>query len=255
MSKQVAIVSYARTPIGSFLGSLSGIPATRLGSIAIKGALDKIGLKPELVQEVLMGCVVQAGLGQAPAKQAALGAGIPQSVPCTTVNKVCASGMKAVMQGAQSILLGDADIVVAGGMENMSLIPHYLQARNGYKYGAAKLEDGLQKDGLSDAYDHQAMGVCGDLCAKEHEFSREDQDAYAIQSYRRSAEAWKNGWFKDEVVPVVIPQRRGEPLIMAEDEEFKNVHFDKIPQLKPVFRQTAPLQPPMHLLSMTEPAL
>lgn len=235
MSKQVAIVSYARTPIGSFLGSLSGIPATRLGSIAIKGALDKIGLKPELVQEVLMGCVVQAGLGQAPAKQAALGAGIPQSVPCTTVNKVCASGMKAVMQGTQSILLGDADIVVAGGMENMSLIPHYLQARNGYKYGAAKLEDGLQKDGLSDAYDHQAMGVCGDLCAKEHEFSREDQDAYAIQSYRRSAEAWKNGWFKDEVVPVEIPQRRGEPLIMAEDEEFKNVHFDKIPQLKPVF--------------------
>lgn len=235
MSKQVAIVSYARTPIGSFLGSLSGIPATRLGSIAIKGALDKIGLKPELVQEVLMGCVVQAGLGQAPAKQAALGAGIPQSVPCTTVNKVCASGMKAVMQGTQSILLGDADIVVAGGMENMSLIPHYLQARNGYKYGAAKLEDGLQKDGLSDAYDHQAMGVCGDLCAKEHEFSREDQDAYAILSYRRSAEAWKNGWFKDEVVPVEIPQRRGEPLIMAEDEEFKNVHFDKIPQLKPVF--------------------
>lgn len=235
MSQEVAIVSYARTPIGSFLGSLSNIPATRLGSIAIKGALNKINLRPDAVQEVLMGCVVQAGLGQAPAKQAALGAGIPQSVPCTTVNKVCASGMKAVMQGAQAILLGDAEIVVAGGMENMSLIPHYLQARNGFKYGAAKLEDGLQKDGLSDAYDHQAMGICGDLCAKEHSFSREDQDAYAIQSYERSARAWKEGWFKDEVVPVEIPQRRGEPILMAEDEEYKNVNFDKIAQLKAVF--------------------
>lgn len=235
MSYQVAIVSYARTPIGGFLGSLSNIPATRLGSVAIKGALDKIKLSPDAVQEVLMGCVVQAGLGQAPAKQAALGAGIPQSVPCTTVNKVCASGMKAVMQGAQAIMLGDAEIVVAGGMENMSLIPHYLQVRNGYKYGSAKLEDGLQKDGLSDAYDHQAMGICGDLCAKEHGFSREDQDAYAIQSYKRSAQAWQKGWFKDEVVPVEIPQRKGEPLLMAEDEEYKNVNFEKIPQLKPVF--------------------
>ncbi|MBU2526412.1 MAG: acetyl-CoA C-acyltransferase [Bacteroidetes bacterium] len=235
MNKQVAIVSYARTPIGSFLGKLSSIPATKLGSIAIKGAIDKIKLDPNLVDEVFMGCVVQAGLGQAPAKQAALGAGIPNSVPCTTVNKVCASGMKAVMQGAQAILLGDAEVVVAGGMENMSLIPHYLPLRNGYKYGAAQLEDGLQKDGLSDAYDHQAMGICGDLCASEYGFSREDQDAYAIQSYQRSAKAWAEGKFDDEVVAVEIPQRKGDPVLMKEDEEYKNVVFDKISQLRPAF--------------------
>lgn len=233
--KEVVIVSVARTPIGSFLGSLSGIPAPKLGAIAIKGALDKIGLAPEMVEEVLMGNVVQAGTGQAPARQAAIYAGIPDTVPCTTVNKVCASGMKAIMQAAQSIALGDTSIVVAGGMENMSLIPHYVHMRNGQKFGPATLEDGMQKDGLVDAYDHNAMGVCADLCATEHKFSREDQDAFAIQSYQRAAKAWSEGKFTDEVVPVEIPQRRGEPIIMTEDEEFKNVKMDKIPFLRPAF--------------------
>jgi acetyl-CoA C-acetyltransferase len=233
--KEVVIVSAARTPIGSFLGSLSTVPATKLGSVAIKGALDKINLKPELVDEVLMGNVVQAGLGQAPARQAALGAGIPYNVSCTTVNKVCASGMKAVMQGAQSIALGDAEIIVAGGMENMSMIPHYLHLRNGQKFGPATMIDGLQKDGLSDAYDQSAMGVCADACAVEHKFSREDQDAYAVQSYERSAKAWKDGKFDDEVVPVEVPQRRGEPVIFKEDEEYKNVKMDKIASLRPAF--------------------
>jgi acetyl-CoA C-acetyltransferase len=233
--KEVVIVSAARTPIGSFLGSLSTVPATKLGSVAIKGALDKINLKPELVDEVLMGNVVQAGLGQAPARQAALGAGIPYNVSCTTVNKVCASGMKAVMQGAQSIALGDAEIIVAGGMENMSMIPHYLHLRNGQKFGPATMIDGLQKDGLSDAYDQSAMGVCADACAVEHKFSREDQDAYAVQSYERSAKAWKDGKFDDEVVPVEVPQRRGEPVIFKEDEEYKNVKMDKISSLRPAF--------------------
>lgn len=235
MNKEVVIVSAARTPIGSFLGSLSSIPATKLGSIAIKGALEKINLKPEMVQEVLMGNVVQAGVGQAPARQASLGAGIPDSVPCTTVNKVCASGMKAVMQGAQSIMLGDTSIVVAGGMENMSLIPHYVHMRNGKKFGPAALEDGMQKDGLVDAYDHNAMGVCADLCASEHNFSREDQDKFAIQSYERSAKAWKEGKFDNEVVPVEVPQRKGDPLVIKEDEEFKNVRMDKISSLRPAF--------------------
>lgn len=235
MNKDVVIVSAARTPIGSFLGSLSTIPAPKLGSIAIKGALDKIGLKPELVEEVLMGHVVQAGAGQAPARQAAILAGIPDTVPCTTVNKVCASGMKAVMQAAQSIACGDADIIVAGGMENMSLIPHYLHARSATKFGPATLIDGMQKDGLVDAYDQNAMGVCADACAQEYKFSREDQDAYAIQSYQRSAKAWEQGKFNNEVVPVEVPQRRGEPLIVIEDEEYKNVRIDKIPQLRPAF--------------------
>ncbi len=235
MNKEVVIVSAARTPIGSFLGSLSSIPATKLGSIAIKGALEKINLKPEMVEEVLMGNVVQAGVGQAPARQASLGAGIPDSVPCTTVNKVCASGMKAVMQGAQSIMLGDTSIVVAGGMENMSLIPHYVHMRNGKKFGPAALEDGMQKDGLVDAYDHNAMGVCADLCASEHNFSREDQDKFAIQSYERSAKAWKEGKFDNEVVPVEVPQRKGDPLVIKEDEEFKNVRMDKISSLRPAF--------------------
>lgn len=235
MNKEVVIVSAARTPIGSFLGSLSSIPATKLGSIAIKGALEKIRLKPGMVEEVLMGNVVQAGVGQAPARQASLGAGIPDSVPCTTVNKVCASGMKAVMQGAQSIMLGDASIIVAGGMENMSLIPHYVHMRNGKKFGPATLEDGMQKDGLVDAYDHNAMGVCADLCATEHNFSREDQDKFAIQSYERSARAWKEGKFDNEVVPVEVPQRKGDPLIVKEDEEYKNVRMDKISSLKPAF--------------------
>ncbi|WP_299156943.1 acetyl-CoA C-acyltransferase [uncultured Christiangramia sp.] len=235
MNKEVVIVSAARTPIGSFLGSLSSIPATKLGSIAIKGALDKINLKPEMVQEVLMGNVVQAGNGQAPARQASLGAGIPDSVPCTTVNKVCASGMKTVMQAAQSIMLGDNDIVVAGGMENMSLIPHYIHMRNGKKFGPAILEDGMQKDGLVDAYDHNAMGVCADLCASEHNFSREDQDDFARKSYERSAQAWKDGKFDNEVVPVEVPQRKGDPVIVKEDEEFKNVRMDKISSLRPAF--------------------
>jgi acetyl-CoA C-acetyltransferase len=235
MSKSVVIVSAARTPIGSFLGSLSTVTATKLGSVAIKGALDKIKLDASKVQEVYMGNVVQAGVGQAPARQAALGAGIPESVPCTTVNKVCASGMKAVINGAQAIALGDADIVVAGGMENMSLIPHYVHMRNGQKFGPAKMEDGMQKDGLVDAYDQNAMGTCADLCATEYEFSREDQDAYAIQSYERSAKAWSKGKFANEVVPVEVPQRRGEPVVVSEDEEYKNVRMEKIPSLRPAF--------------------
>ena len=235
MNNEVVIVSAARTPIGSFLGSLSTVEATDLGAVAIKGALNKINLKPELVQEVLMGNVVQAGVGQAPARQAALKAGIPDTVPCTTVNKVCASGMKAVMQGAQSIMLGQTSIVVAGGMENMSLIPHYLYHRKGQKFGPAKMEDGMQKDGLVDAYDHNAMGVCADLCASEHQFSREDQDAFAIKSYERSAQAWADGKFDNEVVPVEVPQRKGDPLVVKEDEEFKNVRMDKITSLRPAF--------------------
>jgi len=235
MSKEVVIVAAARTPIGSFMGSLSSLTATQLGAAAIKGALHKIQLDPSLVQEVYMGNVVQAGVGQAPARQAALGAGIPDTVPCTTVNKVCASGMKAVMNAAQAIALGDADIIVAGGMESMSNIPHYVHMRNGVKFGPASLVDGMQKDGLVDAYDQNAMGVCADLCAIEHNFSREDQDAFAIESYNRSAKAWKEGKFKEEVVPVEVPQRRGEPVIVSEDEEYKNVHMDKIPTLRPAF--------------------
>ena len=235
MNKEVVIVSAVRTPIGSFLGTLSSVPATRLGSIAIKGALDKIDLKPEMVDEVLMGNVVQAGVGQAPARQAALGAGIPTSVPCTTVNKVCASGMKAVMQAAQAIALGDANIVVAGGMENMSLIPHYLHLRNGQKFGPAQMIDGMQKDGLVDAYDHNAMGVAADHCAKEHNYSREEQDKFAVQSYERSRKAWEEGKFNEEVVPVEVPQRKGDPVIVKEDEEYKNVKMDKIASLRPAF--------------------
>ncbi|MEP3838594.1 MAG: acetyl-CoA C-acyltransferase [Algibacter sp.] len=235
MNKEVVIVSAARTPIGSFLGALSTIPAPKLGAIAIKGALEKINLNPELVDEVLMGNVVQAGTGQAPARQAAIFAGIPNTVPCTTINKVCASGMKTVMQAAQSIALGDANIVVAGGMENMSLIPHYLHARSGTKFGPTTLIDGMQKDGLVNVYDQNAMGVCADACAAKYEFSREDQDAYAIQSYNRSAAAWENGKFNNEIVPVEVPQRRGEPIIVVKDEEYGNVRMDKIPQLRPAF--------------------
>ncbi|WP_242157414.1 acetyl-CoA C-acyltransferase [Aestuariivivens sediminis] len=235
MSQDVVIVSAVRTPIGSFLGALSSVPAPKLGAIAIKGALDKISLNPNLVDEVIMGQVVQAGSGQAPARQAAIMAGIPNTVPCTTVNKVCASGMKAVMQAAQAIALGDASVIVAGGMENMSLIPHYLYARTGTKFGPSSLIDGMQKDGLVDAYDQNAMGVCADACALEYKFSREQQDAYAIQSYKRSSEAWKSGKFKNEIVPVEVPQRRGEPIVVAEDEEYRNVKIDKIPQLRPAF--------------------
>lgn len=235
MSKEVVIVSAVRTPIGSFMGSLSSLTATQLGSAAIKGALDTINLDPTLVQEVFMGNVVSAGVGQAPARQAALGAGIPNTVPCTTVNKVCASGMKALMNAAQAIALGDADIVVAGGMESMSNIPHYLHMRKGTKFGPASLIDGMQRDGLVDAYDQNAMGVCADACATEYKFSREDQDAFAIQSYERSAKAWSEGKYSDEVIPVSVPQRRGEPIIISEDEEYKNVRMDKIPALRPAF--------------------
>jgi acetyl-CoA C-acetyltransferase len=235
MNKEVVIVSAARTPIGSFMGALSTIPAPQLGATAIKGALNKINLNPALVDEVLMGQVIQAGAGQAPARQAAIYAGIPNTVPCTTVNKVCASGMKAVMQAAQSIANGDAHIIVAGGMENMSLIPHYLYARTGTKFGPTSLIDGMQKDGLVDAYDQNAMGVCADACATEYNFTREDQDAFAIQSYNRSAAAWDAGKFDNEVVPVEVPQRRGEPVIVSKDEEFTNVKLDKIPQLRPAF--------------------
>ena len=235
MSKKVVIVSAVRTPIGSFMGSLSTVPATKLGAIAIKGALDKINLDPNLVDEVLMGNVVQAGNGQAPARQAALYAGLPNTVACTTINKVCASGMKAVMQGAQAIMAGDAEIVVAGGMENMSLIPHYVHLRNGVKFGPTTMVDGMQKDGLTDAYDNNAMGVSADLCASEYKISREQQDAFAIQSYERSAKAWSDGKFNNEIVPVEIPQRRGEPIIFSQDEEYTNVKLDKIPTLNAVF--------------------
>lgn len=235
MNKEVVIVSAVRTPIGSFLGSLSSVPAPRLGATAIKGALDKINLKPDMVDEVIMGNVVQAGTGQAPARQAAIYAGLPNTIPCTTINKVCASGMKAVMQAAQAIQLGDADVIVAGGMENMSAIPHYYHARSGTKFGPATLEDGMQKDGLVDAYDKNAMGVCADACATEYKFSREDQDAYAIQSYERSKAAWNTGKFKEEVISVEVPQRRGEPVIVDTDEEYTNVKMDKIPALRPAF--------------------
>jgi acetyl-CoA C-acetyltransferase len=233
--KEVVIVSVARTPIGSFMGSLSSVPATKLGAIAIKGALTKINLSPEMVDEVYMGNVVSAGLGQAPARQAAIYAGLPDTVPCTTVNKVCASGMKAIMLAAQSIALGDATIVVAGGMENMSAIPHYQHARNGSKFGPITMEDGMQKDGLVDAYGKTPMGVCADACATEYNFSREDQDNFAIQSYKRSAKAWSEGKYADEIVPVEIPQRRGEPVIFSEDEEYKNVKMEKISALRAAF--------------------
>ena len=235
MNRKVVIVAASRTPIGSFMGSLSSLTATQLGSAAIKGVLNKINLDPSLVEEVYMGNVIQAGVGQAPARQAALGAGIPDTVPCTTVNKVCASGMKAVMNAAQTIALGDADIVIAGGMESMSNIPHYVHMRLGHKFGPKTMEDGMQRDGLVDAYDQNAMGVCADLCAAEYKFSREDQDNFAIQSYKRSAKAWSEGKFTNEVVPVEVPQRRGEPIIVSEDEEYGNVRMDKIPTLRAVF--------------------
>jgi acetyl-CoA C-acetyltransferase len=235
MSKKVVIVSAVRTPIGSFMGALSTVPATKLGAAAIKGALNKINLDPNKVDEVIMGNVVQAGNGQAPARQAAIYAGLPNNVPATTINKVCASGMKAVMQGAQAIMCGDAEIVVAGGMENMSLIPHYVHMRNGVKFGPTSLVDGMQKDGLVDAYDNQAMGVCADLCASEYNFTREDQDNFAIQSYKRSANAWDAGKFDNEIVPVEVPQRRGDAIIVSKDEEYTNVKLDKIPALNAVF--------------------
>lgn len=233
--KKVVIVSAVRTPIGSFMGALSTVPAPQLGAIAIKGALDKINLDPALVNEVFMGNVVQAGVGQAPARQAAIFAGLSNEVACTTVNKVCASGMKSVMMGAQAIMCGDAEIVVAGGMENMSMIPHYVHMRNGVKFGPTSLADGMQKDGLVDAYDNQAMGVFADLCATEYKITREDQDNFAIQSYERSAKAWEAGKFDNEIVPVTIPQRKGDPIVVSKDEEYTNVKLDKIPTLNAVF--------------------
>jgi acetyl-CoA C-acetyltransferase len=237
MNKEVVIVAAVRTPIGSFGGSLKDVPATRLGAIAIEGALKKAGIKPGQVQEVLMGCVLQANLGQAPARQAAKGAGLPDEVVCTTVNKVCASGMKAVVQAAQSISLGDVDIAVAGGMESMSNVPFYVgQLRWGNKYGNTSLIDGLAKDGLTDAYDGKAMGNAAELCAATCGISREDQDSFAVASYRRSQAAWADGKFSEEVVPVALPQRKGDPVLFGKDEEPYNVKFDKIPELKPSFQ-------------------
>jgi acetyl-CoA C-acetyltransferase len=233
--KKVVIVSAVRTPIGSFMGALSSVPAPQLGAIAIKGALNKINLDPALVNEVYMGNVVQAGVGQAPARQAAIFAGLPNEVACTTINKVCASGMKSVMLAAQSIMCGDAEIVVAGGMENMSMIPHYVHLRNGVKFGPTTMVDGMQKDGLQDAYDGSAMGVCADMCASEYKITREDQDNYAIQSYERSAKAWEAGKFDNEIVPVPVPQRKGDPIMVTKDEEYTNVKLDRIPTLNAVF--------------------
>ncbi len=234
--KEVYIMSAVRTPIGSFGGSLASVSAIQLGAVAVKGALQKAGIDPALVQEVLMGNVVSAGLGQAPATQVAAAAGLGFEIPCTLVNKVCASGMKAVMLGAQSIMLGQSEIVVAGGMESMSNIPYYLtKARYGYRYGNGELIDGLQFDGLTDAYNHCAMGVCADNTAKEMNISRQDQDEYAITSYKRSAESWTAGKFRDEVVPVEIKDRKGNITVFSEDEEYKNVNFEKIPGLKAVF--------------------
>ena len=233
--KEVYIVSAVRTAIGSFGGTLAGTSATQLGAAAIKGALEKIKLDPQEVQEVYMGAVLQANLGQAPARQAAKFAGLPDEVICTTVNKVCASGMKSIILGAQAITMGDADVVVAGGMENMSQVPYYAEsARWGSKYGNTTLVDGLAKDGLTDVYHHYPMGNAAELCASEYKISREEQDAFAVQSYQRSAAAWSAGKFKDEVVPVTITTKKGE-VVFAEDEEYKNVMFDKIPTLKPVF--------------------
>jgi acetyl-CoA C-acetyltransferase len=238
MMHEVVIVSAVRTPIGSFGGGLKDVSATRLGAAAIKGAVSKAGIKPEQVQDVLMGCVIQANLGQAPARQAAKFAGLPDSVNCTTVNKVCASGMKAISQAAQSIMLGDATIVVAGGMENMSSVPFYADSmRWGNKYGNATFIDGLAKDGLTDVYDGKAMGNAAELCARECGISREDQDKFAIESYKRSQAAWEKGLFMDEVVSVDVPQRKGDPIPFSKDEEPYNVKFDKIPSLNPAFQK------------------
>lgn len=235
--KDVYIVGAKRTPLGSFNGSLSTVSATQLGAVAIKAALQQAGINPELVQEVLMGNVLQAGVGQAPARQASKFAGIPDNVPATTINKVCASGMKAIALGMQSIQLGYADIVVAGGMENMSLTPHYLpNSRSGYRYGNFQAIDGIVHDGLTDVYSNGLMGVCAETCASEHQFSREDQDAFAIESYTRSAKAWSEGRFDSEIAPVTISTKKGD-IVINEDEEFKNVRFDKIPELRPVFKK------------------
>ena len=235
MSKTVYILSAVRTPMGSFLGGLSSISATKLGSIAIKAAVERSGVNVDHIDEVFMGNVLQAGVGQAPARQAALGAGLGQNVPCTTVNKVCASGMKSIMLGAQSILAGDNHVVVVGGMESMSQTPHYVSGRNGTKFGNITMLDGITKDGLLDVYSNVPMGNCAELCAKEHNISREDQDAFAIESYRRAAAAWEAGKFNDEIVAVPVPQRKGDPVMVTKDEEYTNVFLDKIPSLRPAF--------------------
>ncbi|RXM51146.1 MULTISPECIES: acetyl-CoA C-acyltransferase [unclassified Chryseobacterium] len=235
--KEVFIVSAVRTPMGSFMGSLSTVPATKLGATAVKGALDKIGLDPANVQEIYMGNVLQAGEGQAPARQVALGAGLSINTPSTTVNKVCASGMKAVTMAAQAIKAGDAEVIVAGGMENMSLVPHYYNARVATKLGDIKMLDGMVLDGLTDVYNKVHMGVCAEKCAVDYSITREDQDNFAIESYKRSAKAWSEGKFNEEIVPVSIPQRKGEPVIFAEDEEYKAVNFDRITTLPTVFKK------------------
>lgn len=238
MSKEVYIIAAVRTPMGSFGGSLKSLSATQLGAIAIKGALAKAGVAPDTVEEVLMGSVLQANLGQAPARQAAKFAGLPNEVNCTTVNKVCASGMKAIAQASQSILLGDASVVIAGGMESMSNVPFYSDSlRWGNKYGNVSLIDGLAKDGLTDVYDGKAMGNAAELCARECGITREDQDAFAIESYKRSQSAWEKGLFQEEIVPVEIPQRKGDPVVFSKDEEPYNVKFDKIPSLNPAFQK------------------
>ena len=235
MVKNVYIVSAVRTPMGSFLGAFSDVSATQLGAIAIRAALDRSGLEAGCIDEVFMGNVLQAGVGQAPARQAALGAGLGHHVPCTTVNKVCASGMKAIMLGAQTILAGDNNVVVVGGMENMSQTPHYANGRNGTKFGNITLLDGITKDGLLDVYSKVPMGNCAELCAKEYGISREEQDAFAIESYRRAAAAWDAGAFEEEVIPVPVPQRKGDPVMVTKDEEYTNVFLDKIPSLRPAF--------------------
>ena len=235
--KEVYIISAARTPMGSFGGALSSVPATKLGAAAIKGALDKAGVAASVVEEVFMGNVLQAGLGQAPARQAAMFAGITNDVPCTTVNKVCASGMKSLSLAAQSIICGDNDVVVAGGMENMSMVPHYYNARNATKLGDVKMKDGMVLDGLTDVYNAVHMGVCAEKCAAEHNITREDQDNFAIESYKRSAAAWDAGKFDDEIVPVEVPQRRGDAIIVNKDEEYTAVKMEKIPQLRTVFQK------------------
>jgi len=234
--REVVIVSAVRTPMGSFGGSLSSVSAAKLGAAAIKGAIEKEGIDPKIVNEVYMGNVLQANLGQAPARQAAMFAGLSQNVPCTTINKVCSSAMKSIMLAAQSIMCGDNEVVIAGGMENMSSVPHYMaKGRTGQKLGDMKLIDGLVADGLTDVYNRVHMGVCAEKCATEMNFSREEQDAFAIESYNRSATAWQGGKFTNEIVPVEVPQRRGDALVITEDEEYKNIRLEKIPSLRPVF--------------------
>ena len=235
MTKPVYIVSAVRTPMGCFQGTLSNVPATQLGSVAIKGALSAGSIDPNVVDEVFMGHVLQAGAGQAPARQAAMGAGLGQNVPCTTVNKVCSSGMKAIALAAQAIQAGDAHVVVAGGMENMSMVPHYLDGRKGTKFGNIQVKDGMILDGLTDVYNATHMGNCAELCAKEKNITREEQDAFAVESYRRATSAWEAGKFDAEVVPVAVPHRRGDDIVVDRDEEFTNVRLDKIPTLRPAF--------------------